>query len=51
VAQRVPLARLDTCFDDAAFLAHVTEIMARLDRLDAVAADRANDSKVTADAR
>jgi adenylosuccinate lyase len=33
VAQRVPLARLDTCFDDAAFLSHVPEIMARLDRL------------------
>lgn len=33
VAQRVPLAKLDACFDDAAFLVHVPEIMARLDRL------------------
>jgi adenylosuccinate lyase len=33
VAQRVPLARLDTCFNDAAFLTHVPEVMARLDRL------------------
>ena len=33
VAQRVPLARLDTCFDDQAFLVHVPEVMARLDRL------------------
>ena len=35
VAQRVPLALLDTCFDDAAFLTHAAEVMARLDRLDA----------------
>jgi adenylosuccinate lyase len=35
VAQRVPLATLDGCFDDAAFLAHVPHVMARLDRLDA----------------
>jgi adenylosuccinate lyase len=34
VAQRVPLARLDDCFNDAAFLVHVPEVMARLDRLD-----------------
>jgi adenylosuccinate lyase len=33
VAQRLPLARLDDCFDDAAFLVHVPEVMARLDRL------------------
>jgi len=33
VAQRVPLGKLDTCFDDAAFLVHVPEILARLDRL------------------
>jgi adenylosuccinate lyase len=33
VAQRVPLARLDTCFSDAAFLSHVGEVIARLDRL------------------
>jgi adenylosuccinate lyase len=40
VAQRVPLARLDTCFDDAAFLTHVPEVMARLDRLAAHAPAR-----------
>jgi adenylosuccinate lyase len=50
VAQRVPLARLDTCFDDAAFLAHVPEIMARLDRLDAGHGERTPNAKVTADA-
>jgi adenylosuccinate lyase len=50
VAQRVPLARLDTCFDDAAFLAHVPEVMARLDRLDAGATERPARTKVTADA-
>ena len=33
VAQRLSLARLDACFDDAAYLRHVPEIMARLDRL------------------
>ncbi len=35
VAQRVSLATLDACFDDAAFLAHVPQVMVRLDRLDA----------------
>jgi len=40
VAQRLPLARLDTCFDDAAFLTHVPEVMARLDRLAAHAPAR-----------
>ncbi len=35
VAQRVPLATLDACFDDTAFLAHVPQVMARLDRLNA----------------
>jgi len=52
VAQRVPLARLDTCFDDQAFLVHVPEVMARLDRL----VRRPDDStgittEATADAR
>jgi adenylosuccinate lyase len=50
VAQRVPLARLDTCFDDAAFLVHVPEIMARLDRIGTGAAERPAHTKVTADA-
>jgi adenylosuccinate lyase len=33
VASRLPLAALDACFDDAATLRHVPEIIARLDRL------------------
>jgi hypothetical protein len=33
VAQRLRLARLDACFDDAAFLRHVPEVMGRLDGL------------------
>ena len=40
VAQRVPLGRLDTCFDPVAFLAHVPAVMARLDRLVASAEAR-----------
>ncbi len=34
VAQRLTLARLDACFDDAGFLAHVPTIIARLDAID-----------------
>ena len=41
VAQRLSLARLDACFDDAAFLRHVPEVIARLDGL----ADRAERSR------
>ena len=37
VAQRLSLSRLDACFDDALFLQHVPEVIARLDRLDRVA--------------
>ena len=33
LAPRLSLARLDACFDDAAFLRHVPEVIARLDRL------------------
>ena len=33
VAQRLSLAQLDACFDDAAFLRHVPEVIARLDAL------------------
>jgi adenylosuccinate lyase len=51
VAQRVPLARLDTCFDDAAFLVHVPAIMQRLDRLATRVGERAGLPPVTADAR
>jgi adenylosuccinate lyase len=50
VAQRVPLARFDTCFDDAAFLVHVPAIMARLDRLDGKVAGRASPARAVADA-
>jgi adenylosuccinate lyase len=35
VAQRLSLEALDACFDDAAFLRHVHEIIARLDRIPA----------------
>jgi hypothetical protein len=41
VAQRLSLAQLDTCFDDAAFLRHVPTIIARLDGLAAGLAERA----------
>jgi adenylosuccinate lyase len=34
VARRLSLADLDACFDDAAFLRHVPEVIARLDALD-----------------
>jgi adenylosuccinate lyase len=50
VAQRVPLGRLDACFDEQAFLTHVPKVMARLDRL----VDRPAGSprlEATADAR
>ena len=33
LAPRLSLARLDACFDDAAFLRHIPEVIARLDRL------------------
>ena len=35
VAARLSAAQLDGCFDDAAFLRHVPEVIARLDRLEA----------------
>ena len=34
VAQRLTLARLDACFDDAGFLVHVPTVIARLDTID-----------------
>ncbi len=40
VAQKLPLADLDACFDDAAILRHVPEVIARLDRLEAAHAAR-----------
>ena len=38
VAQKLPLADLDACFDDATLLRHVPEVIARLDRLGALGA-------------
>ena len=35
VARKVSLEQLDACFDDAAFLRHVPEVIARLDVLEA----------------
>ena len=47
VAQRLSLAQLDACFDDAAFLRHVPEVIARLDGLaDGLAARSAATAKV-----
>jgi len=34
VASHLPLAELDACFDDTAFLRHVPTIIARLDALE-----------------
>ena len=34
VARKLSLEQLDACFDDAAFLRHVPEVIARLDALD-----------------
>ena len=38
VAQRCRSTQLDACFDDAAFLRHVPEVIARLDGLEAALA-------------
>ena len=35
MARKVSLEQLDACFDDAAFLRHVPEVIARLDVLEA----------------
>ena len=37
VASHLTLTQLDACFDDAAFLVHVPELISRLDRLDPLA--------------
>jgi adenylosuccinate lyase len=50
VAQRLSLAQLDACFDDAAFLRHVPEVMTRLDGLADGLAARTAAAKATADA-
>ena len=43
LAQKLPLADLDACFDDAVVLRHVPEVLARLDALEAAVAQRAGD--------
>jgi adenylosuccinate lyase len=49
VAQRLSLARLDACFDDAGFLAHVPVVIARLDELgDALAGRQAKTASTVA---
>jgi adenylosuccinate lyase len=50
VAQRLSLAQLDACFDEAAFLRHVPEVMARLDGLSEGLAARTAAAKAMADA-
>ena len=50
VAQRLPLARLDACFDNSAFLRHVPEAIARLDGLADQLAARSDLPKATIDA-
>jgi adenylosuccinate lyase len=50
VAQRLPLARLDACFDDSAFLRHVPEVMGRLDGLAERLASRSDPQRETVDA-
>ena len=51
VAQRLSLARLDACFDDAGFLEHVPEVIARLDRLADAANERSRVATPVSDAR
>jgi len=48
VARSLSLADLDACFDDATYLTHVPEVIARLDAL--VPIERAPAAKATADA-
>jgi adenylosuccinate lyase len=50
VAQRLSLAQLDGCFDDAAFLRHVPEVIGRLDALADDLAARTSRARTTADA-
>jgi adenylosuccinate lyase len=47
VAQRLSLAQLDACFDDATWVRHVPAIVARLDALDAEIAGRHHPSRET----
>jgi adenylosuccinate lyase len=48
VARSLSLADLDACFDDASYLTHVPEVIARLDTL--VPIERAPARKATVDA-
>ncbi len=50
VAQRLSLAQLDACFDEAAFLRHVPEVVARLDGILERLAARSDAPRATADA-
>jgi adenylosuccinate lyase len=49
VARALSLTEIDACFDDARYLTHVPEVIARLDTL--IPAERTLDGKATADAR
>ena len=49
VARALSLTDLDACFDDARYLAHVPEVIARLDAL--IPTERTPPGKATADAR
>jgi adenylosuccinate lyase len=48
VARSLSLAKLDACFDDAGYLAHVPEVIARVDAL--IPAERAPAGRATVDA-
>jgi len=50
VAQKLPLAALDACFDDAAVLRHVPAVIARLDALEAGIRARSDAAPVTKEA-
>jgi adenylosuccinate lyase len=50
VAQRLSLAQLDACFDEAAFLRHVPKVIARLDGILERLAARSDTPRATADA-
>jgi adenylosuccinate lyase len=50
VAQRLSLAQLDGCFDDATFLRHVPDVIGRLDAIATGLAARASSTRATADA-
>ena len=45
VAEKLPLADLDACFDDESFLRHVPGVIARLDALDDAIRARATESR------